>query len=88
MRLTSRGGGEGMAKEKQKLFVLLAGPQQQVAPGTCYIAQDGYTTMIRLKAARFYRFAEAKGFANEHHIKFNAHTYVSLEEFTDVEIHG
>jgi hypothetical protein len=61
-----------MAKEKQKLFVIVAGPQKQVAAGTCYIAQDGSLTMMKSKAARFYRFADAIEFAKENHIAFNA----------------
>jgi hypothetical protein len=77
-----------MAKTKQSLFVIFARSQQYVARGTCYIARDGTTTMIRSKAARFYSFAEAKEFAKENHIKFNAHTYIGLEDFTDVEMQG
>jgi hypothetical protein len=77
-----------MAKTKQTLFVIFAGHQKQVASGTCYIAQDGTTTMMRSKAARFYSFAEAKEFAKENHIRFNAHTYIGLEDFTDVEMQG
>jgi hypothetical protein len=78
----------GMAKTKQTLFVIFAGPQQQVAPGTCYIAQDASTTMMRSKAAKFHSFADAKEFAKEKHITFNAHTYIGLEDFTDIEMQG
>ncbi|HEV8329267.1 MAG TPA: hypothetical protein VGQ08_17465 [Nitrospiraceae bacterium] len=77
-----------MAKTKQTLFVLFAGPQQQVASGTCYIAHDAALTMMRSKAARFYSFAEAKEFAKENHIALNARTYIGLEDFTDVEMQG
>jgi hypothetical protein len=77
-----------MAKIKQTLFVIFAGPQQQVAPGTCNIAQDGSITMIRLKATKFYRFADAKEFAEEKHVTFNALTYIGLEDFTDLEMQG
>lgn len=77
-----------MAKTKQTLFVIFAGPQQQVATGTCYVAQDGTTTMMRSKAARFYSFAEAKEFAKENHIALNARTYIGLEDFTDGETQG
>jgi hypothetical protein len=77
-----------MAKTKRALFVIFAGPQQRVASGTCYIARDGTTTMMRSKAARFDSFAEAKEFAKENHIKFNAHTYIGLEDFTDVDMQG
>ena len=78
----------GMAKTKQTLFVIFAGPQQQVASGTCYIAQDASLTMMRSNAARFYRFAEAKEFAKEHHIALNGRTYIGLEDFTDVDMEG
>jgi hypothetical protein len=78
----------GMAKTKQTLFVIVAGTQQQGAPGTYSIAQDSSTTMIRLKAARFYSFADAKEFAKEKHITFNALTYIGLEDFTDLEMQG
>ena len=44
--------------------------------------------MIRLKAARFYSFADAKEFAKEKHITFNALTYIGLEDFTDLEMQG
>jgi hypothetical protein len=77
-----------MANTKQTLFVIFASSQQYEAPRTCYIAQDGTTSMMRSKAARFYSFAEAKQFAKENHIKFNAHTYIGLEDFTDVEMQG
>ncbi len=44
--------------------------------------------MMRSKAAKFDSFAEAKEFAKENHIKFNANTYIGLEDFTDVEMQG
>ena len=77
-----------MAKTKQTLFVVFAGTQQQAALGTYSIAQDSSTTMIRLKAPWFYSFADAKEFAEEKHIMFNALTYIGLEDFTDLEIQG
>ena len=77
-----------MAKTKQTLFVIVAGTQQQGAPGTCSIARDGPTTIVRLKAARFYRFADGKEFAKEKHVTFNALAYIGLEDFTDVEMQG
>ena len=75
----------GMAKTKQTLFVIVAGPQQQGAPGTCSIAQDGSTTMIRLRAGRFYSFADAKEFAKKSGIALNGHAYIGLEDFIDSE---
>jgi len=78
--------GKGTAKTKQTLFVIYAGAQQQVASGTCYIAQDASPTMMRSKAARFDSFADAKKFAEKNHIVFNALTYIGLEDFTDLEM--
>jgi hypothetical protein len=77
-----------MAKTKQALFVIFAGPQQQVASGACYIALDGYPTILRLKAARFHSFADAKEFAEKTRIALDGHTYIGLEYFTDVELKG
>jgi hypothetical protein len=78
----------GMAKTIQTLFVIFAGPQRPVALRTFSIAQDCSTTMIRLKAARFCGFADAKEFAQKKHVTFNALTYIGLEDFTDLEIQG
>ncbi|MEP6889674.1 MAG: hypothetical protein ABI955_03130 [Nitrospirota bacterium] len=44
--------------------------------------------MMRSKAARFYRFADAKEFAEENHVTFNSLTYIGREDFTDVKIQG
>jgi hypothetical protein len=63
---------------KQTWFVIVARPQQQVAPGTCYIAQDAAPTMMHSNAARFSSFADAKEFAEENRIALNAHTYIDL----------
>ena len=77
-----------MAKTQQTLFVIVASPQQHVAPGTYYIALDGQPTVMRSKAARFSSFADAKEFAKESRIALNGHTYIGLEDFTDVELKG
>ena len=77
-----------MAKMQQTLFVIFAGPQQQVAPGAYYIARDGYPTVMRSKAARFSSFADAKEFAEENRIALNDHTYINQEDFTDGELKG
>jgi hypothetical protein len=77
-----------MAKTKQTLFVIIAGHQQQVAPGACYIALDGHPTVMRSKAARFHSFADAKAFAEEKRIMLDGHTYIGLEDFTDLELKG
>ncbi len=77
-----------MAKTKQSLFVILTGPQQQVVPSAWYIALDGNPTMMRSKAARFSSYADAKEFAKESRILLNGHTYIGLEDFTDLELKG
>jgi hypothetical protein len=65
-------------KMKQTWFVIVASPQQQVASGTCYIAQDASPTMMRSNAARFSSFADAQEFAEENRISLNADTYIDL----------
>jgi hypothetical protein len=77
-----------MAKTKESLFVLFTVPQLQVASGACYIARDGYPTIMRSKGARFHRYADAKAFAKENRIALNGLTYIGLEDFTDVELKG
>ena len=66
------------AKMKQTWFVIVANPQEQVAPGTCYIAQDASPTMMRSNAARFSSFTDAQEFADENRIALNAQTYIDL----------
>jgi hypothetical protein len=63
---------------KQTWFVIVANPQEQVAPGTCYIAQDASPTMMRSNAARFSSFTDAQEFADENRIALNAQTYIDL----------
>jgi hypothetical protein len=80
-------GREGsMTQTKESLFVLLTAHHQQVAYGACYIALDGFPTILRLKAARFQNFADAKAFAKENCIALNGLAYIGLEGFTDVEL--
>jgi hypothetical protein len=77
-----------MVKTKESLFVLFTVPQQQVASGACYIALDGYPTILRAKAAGFQSFADAKAFAEENRIALNGLTYIGLDDFTDVDLKG
>ncbi len=77
-----------MDKTKESLFVLFTVPQHPVASGACYIAWDGYRTILRSKGARFHSYAEAKAFAKENHIAMNGLTYIGLEDFTEVELKG
>ena len=73
---------------KQVRFVICVGSPQHVAPGSCYIAKDGSPNMMSAKAARFNRFAQAKSFAEAHHIVLNARTYIGREEFADSDVCG
>jgi hypothetical protein len=77
-----------MAKTKESLFVLFTVPLHQVAPGACYLALDGYPTILKSKAAGFQSFADAKAFAEENRIALNGRTYIGLEGFTDGELKG
>jgi len=77
-----------MAKTEESLFVLFTAPYQQVASGACYIALDGYSTILRSKAARFHSFADAKAFTEENRIALNGLTYIGLDDFTDLELKG
>jgi len=77
-----------MAKTKESLFVLFTVPQQQVASGACYIALDGFPTILRSNGARFQSFADAKAFAKENRIALNGLTYIGLEDFTDSDLKG
>jgi hypothetical protein len=75
-----------MAKTTQSRYVIFAGPQKQEAFGACYIALDGYSTILRAKAARFDSFADAKEFAEVSRVALNGHTYIGREAFTDFEL--
>ncbi|MEX5217162.1 MAG: tyrosine-type recombinase/integrase [Nitrospira sp.] len=45
------------------MFVIFVAPRQHAGPRTTYIAEDGSTTDIRSKAARFLTKTDAKRFA-------------------------
>jgi hypothetical protein len=77
-----------MAKTNESLFVLFTVPPPQVASGACYIAWDGYPTIMRSKGARFHNFADAKAFVKENRIALNGLTFIGLEDFTDVDLKG
>ena len=77
-----------MEKTKEWLFVLFTVPQQQVGSAVCYIAWDGYPTILRSKAARFHSYADAKAFAKENRIVLNGLTYIGLEDLTELELKG
>ena len=75
-----------MTQMKESPFVLFTAPSHQVAFGACYIALDGFPTILKSEAARFQSFADAKAFAKEHRIALNGLAYIGLEGFTDVEL--
>jgi hypothetical protein len=87
-RITSNGRVGNMENTKEPLFVLFTVPQQQVGSATCYIAWDGYPTIMRSKGARFHSYADAKAFAKENRIALNGLTYIGLEDLTVVELRG
>jgi hypothetical protein len=74
-----------MTQMKESLFVLFTAPYHQVASGVCYIALDGFPTILKSEAARFQSFVDAKAFAKEHRIALNGLAYIGLDGFTDVE---
>ena len=73
-------------KQKQTLFVIFSRPKKRAEPGDRYIANDGSTTTIRSKAARFWTYWDAKAFAEMNHIALNALTYIGREYFTAFEV--
>jgi hypothetical protein len=74
--------GDVMAQNKQTLFVIFSGPKQHAGPGTHYFAEDGSTTTLRPKAARFYTFTD------QNQITLSAHIYIGREEFTEFDLRG
>jgi hypothetical protein len=76
-----------MAKTKQSRYVIFAGPQQRLESGSCYIALDGYSTILKSKAARFQSCADAQAFAEVSRVALND-TYIHQEDFTEVELMG
>jgi hypothetical protein len=74
-----------LAEMNQTRFMIVTGPPQLVAPGSCYVAQDGSPTMMKSKAARFNSVTEVKAFAETNHLVLNARTYIiGREEFTEL----
>jgi len=78
----------GQANLKQAHFVIFVSPSPHIAPGSCYIAQDGSPTMMRSRAARFTSFAQAKEFAEANQIVLNTLTYIGLEDCIDLDQAG
>lgn len=73
---------------KQTRFVIVVSSQQKVTSGSCYIAIDGYSTILKSKAARFQSVADAQAFAEASRIALTGHTYICLEDFTNAELKG
>ena len=78
----------GRANLKQAHFVIFVSPSPYIAPGSCYIAEDGSPTMMRSRAARFTTLAQAKEFAEANHIVLNTLTYIGLEDCIDLDQAG
>ena len=82
--LHSTGEIESLANLKRTHFVIFVSPSQHIAPGSCYIAQDGSPTMMSSRAVRSTSFAQAKEFAEANLITLNRLTYIGREDFTDL----
>jgi len=68
---------------KQKLWVVFAGPQQLQGPNH-YIDNDGKTTDMGARAAKFSSWADAKSFFDKHNIR--ATCQIGQESFEDHEL--
>ena len=75
-----------MPTKRKVMFVIFAGPQQFGRPGTQYIAKDGSTTKVKMRAAKFYSHMDAREFAKEKNIEPTAITYIGQDDFTDFEL--
>ena len=73
---------------KKERFVIFDGPKVHDGPGTHYIANDGTSTDLRSRAAKFFSHAEARIFAMEKGITLSPVLYIGIEDFTDFELHG
>ena len=73
---------------KQMRFVIVVSSQHKVTSGSCYIAIDGYSTILKSKAARFQSVGDAQAFAEASRIALTGHTYIRLEQFIDLELTG
>ncbi|HEU0048755.1 MAG TPA: hypothetical protein VFQ43_14275 [Nitrososphaera sp.] len=67
--------------KKTKMFVIFAQPEQYGGGRNTYIALDGKFTKLKVKAAKFYSFNEAKQFAEEKNVVLSAVTYIGPEYF-------
>ena len=68
---------------KHKRFVIFAGPKQFNGPNH-YIDNDGKTTDMGARAAKFSSWADAKSFFDRHHIR--ATCQIGEESFEDHEV--
>ena len=67
--------------KKTRMFVIFAEPEQYGGSGNSYIALDGKVTKLKVNAAKFYSFNEAKQFAEEKNVVLSAVTYIGPEYF-------
>ena len=72
----------------QARFVICAGPKPYAGADTRYLANDGSTTTLRSKAARFWTYWEAKEFAEVNRIALTAVTYIDRAYFTELDWRG
>jgi hypothetical protein len=68
---------------KQQFFVIFAGPQQFNGPNR-YIEDDGKTTDMRARAAKFSSQPDAKAFFDKHKIRVTCQ--IGQETFEDHEV--
>jgi len=68
---------------KQQLWVIFAGPQQSSGPNR-YIDDNGKTTDMGARAAKFSSWADAKAHFNKHNIR--ATCQIGQETFEDHEV--
>ena len=77
-----------MVETKQSRYVIVVGLQKRESSGACYIAIDGYSTILRSKAAKFQSVADAQAFAEVSRNASNGHTYIHQQDFTHGELEG
>ena len=73
--------------EKQTLFVIFASPQNFCGPNL-YYAEDGTTTDLRPRAAKFLTESAAKAFAEKHGIVVAGPIHVGREDYSTSELWG
>ena len=67
--------------KKTRMFVIFAEPEQYGGSGNSYMPLDGKVTKLKVNAAKFYSFNEAKQFAEEKNVVLSAVTHIGPEYF-------